>query len=584
MLKWKYSGIIIFIILIFAIGSVSALEDANITDQAQNDECLKLTDTDELSDAINGGTFDDIQDAIDNAWEGDVIELNGTFTSTGSEIVIDKSITINGNGKTVLDAENLSNFFVFRWENKNVTLNGLTFINSISEYGIHNEYMDVGNYKITNCNFKDNNESYLINLGYEASLEVSNCNFTNNTDISMSAPVFNLKNSNFIKNTGSIRNAIITNCNFTENYYEKYMGFIQNADLIDNCNFIRNSAWLIPFIYDSKTIRNSVFKDNTIKGMGLVYKANNVVNSIFENNYAKRTYNPDLEDYDGGFGGALYDVGYVANCVFKNNKADIEGGAIEYAQTVRNCIFDNNYASQAGALYGASLVENCNFTNNRATGYGGAAAEISVVKNSNFINNHAVGKVKNYAMHGGGAIYNWGGITVDNCNFIGNTIDTSGAAILIATILEPAKVVITNSRFTNNVAKGNFETVGYLFKNYANGVIYNIGDHDLKITFKNCKGLNVKNTDKFKLKSKIKASHKKKTLTVKVMDKIYSKPLKALKVKIKINKKTYKKTTDKKGMIKFSTKKLPHKKYKVKITYPGDNYILKSSKALKIKV
>lgn len=48
-------------------------------------------------------------------------------------------------------------------------------------------------------------------------------------------------------------------------------------------------------------------------------------------------------------------------------------------------------------------------------------------------------------MHGGGAIYNEGGITVDGCNFIGNTIETSGAAIMISTILKPASVVIIMS-------------------------------------------------------------------------------------------------------------------------------------------
>ena len=585
MFKEKYLAILIFLTFIISLGAVSAsqlngTDVFNVTDLEAQEYDIAIGN--ENNEIIDAKTFDDIQSDINNAEEGATVKLNGTFESNGSEIVIDKSITIDGGGSALLDAKGLSAFITFKGANRTVTLNGLTFTNSpYGEYGIHNEYGNYGKYRIINCTFKNSHSA--VDIFYDSIVEIVGCNFTNNSQLRVSSSRLYIDNCSFVKNTGSVWAERISNCVFSENVAEEH-SFIFEPSQISDCIFTANTARLSPFIDEMGSISNSVFNNNVIYGNTLIYGVKLVSNCLFENNAAKMIMNHYINDYSGGFGGVMSNAGVVMNSIFRNNKADLVGGAISGVETVKSCVFENNEALEGGAIMYSNTIIDSEFKNNKAVGYGGAIAEVHVLRNCNIINSYSKGIVKRYAMHGGGAIHTSGKLLVDNCNFIGNRVYTSGAAILISTILEPADVVISNTKFTNNVAGGKIETVGYLFKNFANGVIYNIGNYDMKIKFIKCKGLDAKNTKKFKLKSKIAASYKKKTLNIRLLDKIYSNPLKGLKVKIKIAKKTYKRTTNKNGKIKFSTKRFAPKKYTVKITFAGNNYILKSTKNMKIKV
>ena len=53
--------------------------------------------------------------------------------------------------------------------------------------------------------------------------------------------------------------------------------------------------------------------------------------------------------------------------------------------------------------------------------------------------------------------------------------------------------------------------MGYDFKNYANGIIYTLGFKHANIKFKNCKGLDAKNKEKFKKKLKLMQNQKRKS-------------------------------------------------------------------------
>ena len=53
--------------------------------------------------SLNGGTFEDIQAVINNASDGDTIELNGTYVSIGNAITVSKNLTIIGSENDVLD-------------------------------------------------------------------------------------------------------------------------------------------------------------------------------------------------------------------------------------------------------------------------------------------------------------------------------------------------------------------------------------------------------------------------------------------------------------------------------------------------
>ncbi|RKY16291.1 MAG: hypothetical protein DRP63_05645, partial [Planctomycetota bacterium] len=125
----------------------------------------------------------------------------------------------------------------------------------------------------------------------------------------------------------------------------------------------------------------------------------------------------------------------IVNCLFKGNRAGLDGGAILCyygSPTIADCTFDGNIATYWGGAvycrYGDPLIKNCVFTNNRGLAGGGAlvcsTSGSPTVSNCTFTNNSSG--------HDGGAIscyQNTSKPTIVNCTFTGNTASTSGGAV-----------------------------------------------------------------------------------------------------------------------------------------------------------
>ena len=94
---------------------------------------------------VEGDTFEDIQNAIDSAKENDTIIVSSAY-GNGSQIIVNKSITIEGlnNTVTILDARNLSRIFCILSDN--VVIRNLNLMNGFRDDSIF------GNYGITNSN------------------------------------------------------------------------------------------------------------------------------------------------------------------------------------------------------------------------------------------------------------------------------------------------------------------------------------------------------------------------------------------------------------------------------------------------
>ena len=107
------------VLAVLVIVPVSA-EDANSTDTVMADDLQITTEALSTTHAVSGNTFADIQNAIDNAKEGDTIELSGDYVGNGSEIRIDKALDIQGKGKTTLDADKKSSIFSVFSRNTNI--------------------------------------------------------------------------------------------------------------------------------------------------------------------------------------------------------------------------------------------------------------------------------------------------------------------------------------------------------------------------------------------------------------------------------------------------------------------------------
>ena len=389
---------------------VSAVED----DSSVNDAEDKLQTVDENQLSAGERTFEDLKAIIDNAKSGDTIYLNGSTFTANKYIYINaynKDLRIIGGSK---DNPNLLATF-----NSNKTTSRIYFSGSSSSIILSS---------IKFCNFRSTAFSTYSNL------DISNCIFNENSDsISIS------------------NNANITNCNFSSNSGTSISASSGNINVF-NCLFTLNSRNSISASYANVNIDNSVFKDNKASAL-----------------YFQDSDYPHYEEWGGYY---PYDMEVynlkVTNAQFINNTGSYGAGDISTSylvdyyyyesgpkygnKTFENCLFENNTAtSNGGALcigYGAN-IQNCTFIGNSATRFGGAIYSnsyyynynhnVNLINDSKFISNSAVE---------GGAIYGQS-INITNSEFISNTASFYGGALNIG---GSNTLVIKNNEFTNNYA------------------------------------------------------------------------------------------------------------------------------------
>ncbi|WP_458405640.1 hypothetical protein [Methanobrevibacter sp.] len=374
-----------------------------------SDDKLATANNDEpLSIRPEGHTFIDIERAINLTLLGGVIELERGITYTGStSINVHHSVTINGNG-AILDAHGIP--LIFRIHESNVTINNITFINCRAILNGGAVYWTGDNGKIVNCNFINNTAGLNGGAIYLSASNciVDNCNFINNTayeggaiycDKLLISPENNtISNCNFTDNKaqyegGAIyltaRNCKIDNCNFTNNtslgddggaIYCGELLISPENNTISNCNFTDNTAkyngGAIYLNADSSNITNCFFDDNTAEGNGgaIYLEANNC--KIDKSGFTENT---------GVYGGAVFcgdpvndkENNTLSNCIFTDNTAEKEGGALyimESYTTLDLDYFNNNVAAKGSAIYinHASEfinVSNTEFDRNTADGW-----------------------------------------------------------------------------------------------------------------------------------------------------------------------------------------------------------------------
>ena len=196
---------------------------------------------------------------------------------------------------------------------------------------------------------------------------------------------------------------------------------------------------------------------NTVKIMR--FESNNgVIDGIqFRNGFVTGTVNTTN---DGG--GALRLTGVdqiIRNCTFLNNRSTSErgGGAIFIwhggGQLIENCFFQNNTqtipnSNGGGAIHNWDenvIIRNCRFVSNNSSSPGGAVyswGQNFRLEGSTFENNHSDA--------GGGAVSaRYFSNTIINCNFIGNTANGDGGALINSDVTK-----VINCLFNNNEATG----------------------------------------------------------------------------------------------------------------------------------
>ena len=440
--------------------------DAQVDDVSE--DVLKSASNDPLT-AGETASFSELQELINGTDEGSTLELDSDYailTDDDKPIIVNKTITIDGKGHT-LDAKNLDAIMSCL---KTVTLKNIVFKNAYctDDYIVEDGY-NIYFYGALNLNPKDSHDT-----GSDGSV-IDNCTFEDNEacggaaiyifsdDCTVSNSRFENNKANDEGTAFSLGGAIVAsgdNCkiqdsNFTGNTAVNSGGAIfvsGDNGQIEGCNFTSNEAGT----------------GGAVEYLGCNHQK--ITDSYFSNNKAK-----------SGSGGAVHaatstlDDVTIDNCVFEENDAKTDGGAIYLISNgpidITNSKFYNNTAkSEAGAIYVDTsnlTIENDEFINNSANSGGAVSIDFSNADSENINITIANSQfIENTATFGGGAVYTESpDLTIDTCQFEKNDGGYYGGAIDAGSVF--SKVNVTKSNFIDNEA------------DYYGGAVYCLGHNSV---------------------------------------------------------------------------------------------------------
>lgn len=368
--------------------SVSSSDDEVIA-SSQEDSVSSSAD-DVLADSQNAllsssnkGTFSELQNIINTASDGATINLQRDYSydngfNNGSGIVINKSLTINGNGHT-LDGLSKSRILFIMFglsKNNKVTLNNIVFKNGYTKY-YGGAIFSFAELTVNKCTFKKNyagtTAGAICSLG---SLICKNSKFDKNKAKGSGGAIFSL----------NIYNAV----QYFNAYYKMYSNKISNGIIKDVTDLISTLMSNNSIKHSTDSISNCKFTNNVALGRGggavYAYSHIKIASSTFTSNKASQV------------GGAVYAAKNlnIKNSKFTKNKVSVYGGAVYFKSHDLSTKYENGKWKSSVKFY-TGVVEKCVFKQNVAKDRGGAIyafkyakkpTAIKVVK-STFIDNQA---------------------------------------------------------------------------------------------------------------------------------------------------------------------------------------------------
>lgn len=399
--------------------------------------CLSISGVSALDNqTVSEFHIDDLAKRINLTNDGDIVNLDNNYQSINSSqkhIIINNSITIDGNGHTI-DASDVERVFWVKADN--VTIKNVNFVNGkttglaggvISWWG--------NNGVLLNCNFTDNVASSaggaVLWRGDYGS--ISNCNFKNNT-VKTAADVSLTYGGGYDPRQLHI---------MTVNSEAGALYLCGNDISVDSCNFCDNSAdftgGAIAVSWGNNiTVSNSKFKNNKAGHTGGAIAWNGDGGQLINSKFIENNQN-DL--FLNSRNMTLTDVG-IANESLIESWYDVDLSGVKFAPLntfadlallINNTpeeailVLDDDYkfvnGSNKGILISKPItIDGAGHTldGNKLSRMFNVTADNVTIRNINFINGNAYGRYfSNDA--GGGAIY-WNGANgvVENCNFTNN--------------------------------------------------------------------------------------------------------------------------------------------------------------------
>ena len=466
----------------------------------------------EITNAVPG-TYTDLQAKIDATPDGGVLNLPYNFTyNLGIDadkfpdgVILNKAITINGNGFTI-SGNNSKRIFILKKEVK-INLNDITFANGNATEGgavyLGWEYDDVN---ITNCIFENNTavEGGAIFNGYHY-INVDSCTFKNNTATENGGAIFiqgdgenkTIKNSKFEDNNATKGKSIYIDC--ADVYFENNIVNTKEAEIAINARIMTEvtatvlEGQKIKVKGGDKVQLNATLTDDNGNLIYLIYQdmlkftvsdADSTEIVVQEQDYTKYSanytvpfetgnYTVSVKENPSGWTQNLPNL-KVINATLENDVPPVPGTYTDLQAKINklkdgevlNLTYDFSYNPEIdedrfpeGVVINKNIIINGNgFTisgNNskRVFKIGDGSTEIDVkLNNITFANGNS--------SDNGGAIYSAPktSIAVDNCNFTNNQAETGGAIYSAS-----ANTNITNSKFENNIAKADSQSNAIFF-------------------------------------------------------------------------------------------------------------------------
>ncbi|WP_406533548.1 hypothetical protein [Methanobrevibacter sp.] len=376
----------------------SDVNDVQIASSDEN-QVMKQAD-DDLISASSEGSFTELELKIITTPNGGTLDLDNDYSyNTNSNIttgvLIDKNITINGNGHTI-DGKSKSRIFNILYGVKNnnkVVLKNIVFKNGFAKiYG--GAILNFADLTVDNCTFINNHADTaggaINSLG---SLNLKNSKFDKNGAGGDAGAVFSLNAANGLE--------VFKNLNITfENAGESALLFsilIDHAlepgkDYISNCVFTNNVAngngGGAVYAFSHIDIKSCTFNSNKAGEKGAAVfgcKDLFIKDSKFNNNkvgmYGGAVYFKCHEQsghYEDGkwISSVKYYTNLIENSVFADNVAGERGGAIYGFRTSASdkvhcakavkCTFSDNQAPNGINIYGGTLSK-CVYKNTKIT-------------------------------------------------------------------------------------------------------------------------------------------------------------------------------------------------------------------------
>ena len=337
-------------------------------------------------DGSGGADFTAIQDAINNAKDGDTIMVHpGVYYE---EVVVDKSVTLMGNGQPVVDARGGESAILLSADG--ITLVGFTATNSESTEGYAGINVISSNNIITGNNVSNNHVGIYFSYNNSFGNTITGNNVSNNEfgiyfDYSSSNNI--ITDNNVSNNGDGIRlytssNNLITGNHVSNNKRGIYLFYFSNNNLIIDNVFVNDGLSV------SSSYQNTV-EDNTVNGKPLVYLE-------------------DASDYRVKDAGQVILVNCnnisVENLVLSNTRVGVEllktrnsrisnntvcnnGDGIRLDESCNNNITGNNASNNEDGIR-LDESSNNNITGNNASNNGDGIS-LYTSSNNNITGNHA---------------------------------------------------------------------------------------------------------------------------------------------------------------------------------------------------